>query len=299
MSHHRVARALALPGIDANDLGKTQYTLNFIESVAYSIPCSPAGREGRRDPRHPPWPWAGCRARWRGWSARGQDVKINYEEELSEEDEANILRSSTAGLGEFVLALLGKVFTLLENLPGLVAPTLRVARRQRDQHAPGRLDALVCLALAGALRPGPREAGHLRVVARRPSGRDAMAWICNAMCKVNPEKTLKKFMPPSLIVNIRNEIDYNGAASERSSGSEVLPRDRSSGLARQHAEHVCGSRRLRGIEVQAGPLRHRSVHAAEVPRPADHPHIQLHPPSTAEPYPHVSRGHRSLRACGL
>ena len=47
----------------------------------------------------------------------GQDVKINYKEELSDEDEANILRSSTAGLGEFVLALLGKVFALLENLP--------------------------------------------------------------------------------------------------------------------------------------------------------------------------------------
>ena len=55
--------------------------------------------------------------------------------------------------------------------------------------------------------------------------RDAIAWICNALCKAGPEKTLKVFIP-MLIVNIRNEIDYNGAASDRSSGTEVLPRDR-------------------------------------------------------------------------
>ncbi|KAI1034077.1 hypothetical protein LB505_003286 [Fusarium chuoi] len=55
--------------------------------------------------------------------------------------------------------------------------------------------------------------------------RDAMAWILNALCKVNPEKTLKVFIP-MLVVNIRNEIDYNNAASDRSSGTDYLPRDR-------------------------------------------------------------------------
>ena len=52
-----------------------------------------------------------------------------------------------------------------------------------------------------------------------------MAFICNSLCKANPEKTLKIFVP-MLIVGIRNEIDYNEAASDRSSGSDVLPRDR-------------------------------------------------------------------------
>jgi len=39
--HLTALLALALPGIDANDLGKTLYTLNFIQSVAYSIPFRP------------------------------------------------------------------------------------------------------------------------------------------------------------------------------------------------------------------------------------------------------------------
>jgi proteasome activator subunit 4 len=35
--HITALLALALPGIDANDLNKTQYTLNFIQSVAYKV----------------------------------------------------------------------------------------------------------------------------------------------------------------------------------------------------------------------------------------------------------------------
>ncbi|KAI1034079.1 hypothetical protein LB505_003285 [Fusarium chuoi] len=44
--HITALLALALPGIDANDLNKTQYTLNFIQSVAYSIPMVPLVKEG-------------------------------------------------------------------------------------------------------------------------------------------------------------------------------------------------------------------------------------------------------------
>jgi proteasome activator subunit 4 len=52
-----------------------------------------------------------------------------------------------------------------------------------------------------------------------------MAFICNALCKVSPEKALKRFVP-MLIQAIRTEIDDNGAASTRNTGSDVLPRDR-------------------------------------------------------------------------
>src|ERR1700736_1061668 len=55
--------------------------------------------------------------------------------------------------------------------------------------------------------------------------RDAMAFMTNALCKANPEKTLK-ILVPMLIVGIRNDIDYTNAASDRRRGTDVFPRDR-------------------------------------------------------------------------
>ncbi|KAK3316013.1 hypothetical protein B0H66DRAFT_560113 [Apodospora peruviana] len=222
--HITALLALALPGIDANDLGKTQYTLNFIQSVAYSIPFVSLVHES--DGVHDTslaMSWV--QGEMERMEREGQDVKINYREELSDEDEANILRSSTAGLGEFVLALLGKVFALLENLPD--ASQLRTGSPEDNviNTLPAALTPLFA-SLSPELFDMALEklAGFVSTHVVHQA-RDAMAWICNALCKVNPAKTLKVFIP-MLIVNIRNEIDYNGAASDRSSGTEVLPRDR-------------------------------------------------------------------------
>ncbi|KAK3395044.1 hypothetical protein B0H63DRAFT_63713 [Podospora didyma] len=222
--HITALLALALPGIDANDLGKTQYTLNFIQSVAYSIPFVPLVRE--HDGIHDTslaMNWV--QGEMERMEREGQDVKISYAEELTDEDEASILRSSTAGLGEFVLALLGKVFALLENLPD--ASHLRTG--SPEDNVINTLPAAL-LPLFASLSPELFDMALDKLATFVSThvvhqARDAMAWICNALCKVNPEKTLKVFIP-MLIVNIRNEIDYNGAASDRSSGSEVLPRDR-------------------------------------------------------------------------
>ncbi|KAK5653291.1 hypothetical protein OQA88_8982 [Cercophora sp. LCS_1] len=222
--HITALLALALPGIDANDLGKTQYTLNFIQSVAYSIPFRPLVNED--DDIHD----TGLAMNWvQGEMERmereGQDVKINYNEELTDEEEANILRSSTAGLGEFVLALLGKVFALLENLPD--ASHLRTGSPEDNviNTLPAALTPLFASLSPELFDMTLEKLASFVSTHVVHQARDAMAWICNALCKVNPEKTLKVFIP-MLIVNIRNEIDYNGAASDRSSGTEVLPRDR-------------------------------------------------------------------------
>lgn len=48
-----------------------------------------------------------------------------------------------------------------------------------------------------------------------------MVWICNVFCKVSFEKILKVFIL-MLIVNICNEIDYNGVVFDWSSGIEVF-----------------------------------------------------------------------------
>jgi proteasome activator subunit 4 len=222
--HITALLALALPGIDANDLNKTQYTLNFIQSVAYSIPMVPLVKEGgHMHSTALAMEWV--QGQMDRMEREGQNVKFDYKNELSDEDEANILRSSTTGFGEFILTLLGKVFTLLENLP------------DANQVRGGTPEDNVINALPAALSPIFASLSPelfdiaLDKIATFVSShvvhqaRDAMAWILNALCKVNPEKTLKVFIP-MLVVNIRNEIDYNNAASDRSSGTDYLPRDR-------------------------------------------------------------------------
>lgn len=222
--HVTALLALALPGIDANDLSKTMHTLNFIQSVAYSIPFVNLTKE--HDEIHD----SSLAIQWvQGEMERmereGPNIGIDYRTELSDEDEANILRSSTAGFGEFVLALLGKVFTLLENLPELS----RARSGSPEESVINTLPAALT-PLFASLSPEIFDMA-LDKVATFVGGhvvhqaRDAMAFICNSLCKANPEKTLKVFIP-MLIVGIRNEIDYNDAASDRSSGSDVLPRDR-------------------------------------------------------------------------
>lgn len=222
--HITALLALALPGIDANDLNKTQYTLNFIQSVAYSIPIMPMTKDDSHiHDTTLAMQWV--QAEMDRMERDGQNVQIDYEKELTDEDEALILRSSTAGFGEFVLTLLGKVFTLLENLP------------DANQVRGGTPEDNVVNALPAALSPlfaslSPELFDMaLEKIATFVSShvvnpaRDAMAWILNAFCKVNPEKTLKVFVP-MFVVHIRNEIDYNHAASDRTSGTDYLPRDR-------------------------------------------------------------------------
>lgn len=223
--HITALLALALPGIDANDLGKTQYTLNLIQSVAFSIPFVPLLNDDDDDVHDTSLAQAWVQGELERMEREGQDVKFDYQEELSDEVEAKILRSSTAGFGEFVLTLLGKVFTLLENLPDSNQPRTGSPEDNVINTLPAALTPLFA-----TLSPELFDMVLEKLAAFVSShvvhqARDAMAWICNAFCKANPEKTLKVFIP-MLIVNIRNEIDYNRAASDRSSGTEILPRDR-------------------------------------------------------------------------
>ncbi|TVY46283.1 Proteasome activator complex subunit 4A [Lachnellula occidentalis] len=231
MSKHKGLRchitallALALPGIDANDLSKTQHTLNVIQAVAYSIPFVDLTKE-HDDVHDTTLAIQWVQGEMERMEREGPNVQIDYRTELSDEDELKILRSSTAGFAEFVKSLLGKVFTLLENLP----EASRVRSGSPEEAVINTLPAALT-PLFAALSPEIFDMA-LEKVSSFVGGhvvhqaRDAMAFICNALCKANPEKTLKVFVP-MLIVGIRNEIDYNDAASDRSAGTDVLPRDR-------------------------------------------------------------------------
>ncbi|EDN03721.1 conserved hypothetical protein [Histoplasma mississippiense (nom. inval.)] len=118
-----------------------------------------------------------------------------------------------------------RVFTLLENLPDAA----RVRSGSPEENVVNTLPATL-MPLLASLSPELYDQALIKIV-NFVSGhvihpaRDAMAFICNSVCKVNPEKALKSLVP-LLIQSIRTEIDENGAASTRTTGSDILPRDR-------------------------------------------------------------------------
>lgn len=239
--HVTTVLGLALPGIDANDLEKTLHTLSYIQGVCYTVPFHDLTQEKKAGAIQPSAGGAstpmesmdtdtGLAVRWITEQVdrlenAGSDVEIDYSKELSDEEETMILRSSTTGLAEFLSSFLGRVFTLLENLPD----ASRVRSGSPEENVVNTLPAAFTPLLA-ALSPELFDLALDKIADFITNhvihqARDAMAFICNALVKINPEKSLKRILP-HLLTGIRTEIDDNRAGSTRTTGSEVLPRDR-------------------------------------------------------------------------
>ena len=242
--HLTTLLGLALPGVDANDLDKTMHSLAFIQNVCYNIPLVDLTQEPKRekselngdyellDAGSPPAPGNGTAlavewipAQVSRFEQEGPGIEVDYSTELTEEDEEAILKSSTAGFSEFIITFLGRVFTLLQNLPDAA----RVKSGSPEENVVNTLPATFSPLLA-SLSPELYDTA-LDQVARFISknvvhqARDAMAFICNALVKISPKKALARLLP-DLISSIRTEISENGAGSTRTTGSEILPRDR-------------------------------------------------------------------------
>ena len=222
--HVTTLLGLALPGIDANDLDKTLYTLSFIQSICYNIPFRDL-TVGREDVTSNMLAMDWITSEVTRMEEQGVDVAMEYQDELSDQDEKLILRSSTASLAEFLSSFLGKVFTLLENLPDAA----RARTGSPEENVINTLPATF-LPLLATLSPDLYDVALNKIadfVANHVihQARDAMAFICSALAKVNPPKALKRLVPV-LIGAIKTEIEENGAASVRNTGNEVLPRDR-------------------------------------------------------------------------
>lgn len=233
---------LALPGVDANDLEKTLHTLSYIQGVCYVVPFHDLTKEGRTGgaangshsgtdtPMGDRDTDTGMAIQWitgqvERFEAEGGSVEVDYDKELSDDVEQQILRSSTTGLSEFLLSFLGRVFTLLENLPD----ASRVRSGSPEENVVNTLPAAFTPLLA-ALSPelydvALEKIAHFITNHVVHQARDAMAFICNGLVKINPKKALKRLLP-DLLAAIRTEIEHNRAGSTRTTGSEVLPRDR-------------------------------------------------------------------------
>ncbi|TKA75258.1 hypothetical protein B0A55_05754 [Friedmanniomyces simplex] len=245
--HLTTLLGLALPGIDANDLDKTMHSLAFIQAVCYNIPLQDLTKgvpklerselngdyemiEAGSPPALTDSAGTALAVEWiTGQVARfeqeGPGIELDYAAELNPEDEETILKSSTAGFAEFVISFTGRVFTLLQNLPDAA----RVKSGSPEENVVNTLPATFSPLLA-SLSPELYDLA-LEQVAKFAANhvvhqaRDAMAFICNALVKISPKKALHRLLP-DLISSIRTEITENGAGSTRTTGSEILPRDR-------------------------------------------------------------------------
>ena len=221
--HITALLGLALPGIDANDLDKTLCTLSFFANVCYNIPFEDLSK-GRDDVQGNMLAMEWIAGEMERMEQAGGSAELNYAA-LDEKDEEMILASSTAGFSEFVSSFLGRVFTLLENLPDAA----RIRSGSPEENIVNTLPAAFAPLLA-SLSPELYDLALNKIadfVANHVihQSRDAMAFICNCLCKVDAEKALARFVPV-LISAIRTEIDENGAGSTRNAASDVLPRDR-------------------------------------------------------------------------
>lgn len=222
--HMTALLGLALPGVDANDLEKSLHSLSFIQSACYSIPMSDLTK-GRDDVNCNMLAMQWVSGEMERMEEEGVNVQLNYDTGLSDETEEMILRSSTCGFGDFLISFMGRVFTLLENLPDVT----RVRNGSPEENIVNTLPATFT-PLLSSLSPEYYDIALAKIVDFVSNhvihqARDAMAFICNTVCKVNPEKALKCLLPV-LIQAIRSEIEENGAGSSRTTGTDVLPRDR-------------------------------------------------------------------------
>ncbi|KAK6503911.1 hypothetical protein TWF506_002135 [Arthrobotrys conoides] len=223
--HTTTLLSLALPGIDANDLDKTLQTLAFIQSVAYNVPFHDLSHTSENSEV----PEGKLALEWiqkqvEALEAGDLDAFAQYTTNTQNED-ADLLKSSTYGFNEFISSFLDRVFTLLENLPD----ASRVRSGSPEEAIINTLPSTF-LPLLAALSPSLYDLALDKIANFVGNhvihqARDAMAFICDALCKVNPEKALKRLLP-LLISGIKAEIEENGAASTRHSGADVLPRDR-------------------------------------------------------------------------
>ncbi|KAI9933023.1 hypothetical protein AWENTII_004630 [Aspergillus wentii] len=222
--HMTTLLGLALPGVDANDLEKSLHALSFIQSACYNIPMADLTK-GREDVNCNMLAMQWISGEMERMEEEGVEVQLNYDKDLDDETEEMILRSSTCGFGDFIISFLGRVFTLLENLPDVT----RVRNGSPEENIVNTLPATF-MPLLSSLSPEYYDIALTKIVDFVSNhvihqARDAMAFICNSVCKVHPEKALKRFIPV-LTQAIRTEIDDNGAGSTRTTGTDVLPRDR-------------------------------------------------------------------------
>lgn len=227
--HMTTLLSQTIPGIDANDLNKTLQSLSLIQAIALNVPFNDLTTDNS----------SGLAMDYVSQDVGAlEEMPANDENEdfklpeISSETLEEVLKSSSAAFGDFVVLFLGRVFTLLENLPDMTSSSSSSgkgsSRDQPESHVVNTLP-LTMIAILGSVSSDlfSTVLDHvINFVINNVinSATDAVAHICGCLVKVNSNVAFPKLFP-LLYSNIKNEVEENGAGSTRS-GSEILPRDR-------------------------------------------------------------------------
>ncbi|KAG4301750.1 hypothetical protein PCK1_001987 [Pneumocystis canis] len=227
-NHITTLLGMSLPGIDANDLNKTIYTLTFISRIAQNVPFHDLTNNENSE----------IALNWIENELEKFNNMINDDSYLLLENYNNnnpgintcidddiIAKSSTAFFREFIITFLDRVFRLLENFSDKTSLKIKSTENHIIEILPSTLtyffaslsDDLFELALEKVIHFISNNVIYQSI--------DAISFLCNSCALRNPELFFQKLFP-ILKTNILFEIENNSNISTRNTESDIHPRDR-------------------------------------------------------------------------
>ncbi|KAG4305040.1 hypothetical protein PORY_001715 [Pneumocystis oryctolagi] len=219
--------SLTLPGIDANDMEKTIYSLLFISRVAQNVPfCDLTENEDTKIAIN----WIEHELdKFNNMTDDDSYLLGNYSNTDHEIDtfinDDIIAKSSTAFFREFILSFLDRLFILLNNFPDKTSLKTKSAENHIIEILPSTLTYFFASLSDNFFKFALKKIANFisnNVIYQsvRP-----VSFLCNSCALRNPKLFFRELFP-TLKTNILFEVQNNGAGSTRSTCDDIHPRDR-------------------------------------------------------------------------
>ncbi|QSL66846.1 hypothetical protein MERGE_001233 [Pneumocystis wakefieldiae] len=218
---------LVLPYIDANDLDKTAYSLTFISRVAQNVPFHDLTENANYE----------IALNWIENELNKFENVINDNDDLLLEnytynntkvnnvDDNLIAKSSTAFFHEFIIIFLDRIFTLLKNLSDQTSIKAKSSENRIIEILPSTLTHFFASLSDNFFKLALEKIIHFISNNVLYQSIHLVNFLCSSCVSKNPKLFFEKLFP-ILKTNILFEIENNEAASTRSSGNDIHPRDR-------------------------------------------------------------------------
>ncbi|EMR08512.1 hypothetical protein PNEG_02995 [Pneumocystis murina B123] len=218
---------LVLPYIDANDLDKAAYSLTFISRVAQNVPFHDLTENANYE----------IALNWIENELNKFENVINDDDDLLLEsynyndtevnnvDDNLIAKSSTAFFHEFIIIFLDRIFTLLKNLSDQTSTKTKSSENHIIEILPSTLTHFFASLSDNFFKLALEKIIHFISNNVLYQSIHSVNFLCSSCISKNPKLFFEKLFP-ILKTNILFEIENNEAASTRSTGNDIHPRDR-------------------------------------------------------------------------